>query len=81
MAQRHINYDVQMIDFITCIPINKLGKTKFVGKKMTTRAGFEPARAMPKGTCILRLNHSAIVSLQLPGGKHEWLWQLMYADD
>ncbi|CUM52423.1 unnamed protein product [Debaryomyces tyrocola] len=34
----------------------------FLKKKMATRAGFEPARAEPKGTCILRLNHSAIVS-------------------
>lgn len=37
-------------------------KVSIVNEKITTRAGFEPARAEPKGTCIPRLNHSAIVS-------------------
>jgi hypothetical protein len=37
-------------------------RTKKSQKEMATRAGFEPARAKPNGTCIHRLNHSAIVS-------------------
>lgn len=40
---------------------NSMAKKKII----TTRAGFEPARAEPNGTCIHRLNHSAIVSQNL----------------